>query len=155
MKKIKTLIAAAVLLTAFAACDKVPINGPLDGQWQMMRIETPDSVRDAKPLHAYLCFQLHLSEWNSEGHRYYAEFSHDGDSLLFWHFAHHSLHRTQADNNEWMTAAELAGGTDDNPDGLLDRWGIHSLDARFRVLTLNSSTLVLERNDTVLHLRKF
>lgn len=155
MKQIKTLIAAVLLLQALTACDKVPINGLLDGQWQMMRIETPDSVRDAKPLRAYLCFQLHLSEWNSEDQRYYAEFSHEGDSLLFRNFAHHSLHRTQSDNNEWLTAAEMAGGTDDNPHGLLDHWGIHTLDARFRVRTLSSSSLVLEQGDTVLHLRKF
>ena len=146
------------LLTAIfslTACDKVPINGPLDGQWQMLRVETPEGVRDVKDERAYLCFQLHLSEWNSQGHRYYAEFSHEGDSLLFGRFAHHSLHRTQADNNEWMTAAEMAGGSEDNPDGLLHKWGIHSLNARFRVRTLNSSSLVLEQADTTLYLRKF
>ena len=38
MNRLRYLLTAALL--ALAACDKMPENGPLDGQWQLMEIAT-------------------------------------------------------------------------------------------------------------------
>ena len=64
------------------SCDKVPINGDLDGLWQLTTIQTPESTRDVKSTRAYLSIQLHLSQWDNNGTTFYAHFVHEGD----WNF---------------------------------------------------------------------
>ena len=116
------------------SCDKVPINGDLDGLWQLTTIQTPESTRDVKSTRAYLSIQLHLSQWDNNG-------------TTFYDFAHASLHRDKNDDDDWITEEEMRGG-------IMDAWGIHSLDARYRTRQLDSDALVLERADTVLYFRK-
>ena len=130
-------------LLLLTSCDKVPINGDLDGFWQVTTIQVSDDVRDVRPAHSYLSFQLHLSQWDHAGIRYYAHFAHEGDSIRFYDFAHSSLHRSKADDNEWITEQEMR-------DGIMDAWGVHNLDARYRVRQLDGDAMVLERADTVL-----
>lgn len=116
--------------------------------WQIMTIQTPDGTRTVKSNRAYLSFQLHLSQWDCGTKRYYAHFSHTGDSIFFYDFKHDSLHRTKADDNEEITIEEMT------KEKIMDEWGVHHLDARYHVQHLNSDELVLERADTVLHFRK-
>lgn len=137
---------AAVLV--IISCDKVPINGPLDGMWQLTDIETSTGKTDAKPSRAYLSIQLHLSEWEINGKRYYSAFSKDNDSIYFERFRHHSLHRTSADDNEEVTTEELAAGA-------FDAFGIHTPSANFHINRLDGSHLELQRADTILIFRKF
>jgi len=151
-------IVAATVIAATAAissCDKVPINGDLDGMWQMMTIQTPAGTRDMKSTRAYLCIQLHLSQWDRGGNRYYAHFRREGDSIFFYDFYHHSLHRSKADDNEPITYEEMTKTDPSKGWPLMDAWGIHNLDARYRVQKLNSDALVLEKEDTTLTFRKF
>ena len=57
-----------IALLTLGACDKLPENGPLDGQWQLMEIATRQSPDDAdfslrepqKDNRIYWCFQLKL-----------------------------------------------------------------------------------------------
>ena len=141
-------IAAAA---TFCSCDKVPINGDLDGMWQIMTIQTPDGTRNVKSNQAYLSFQLHLSQWDMDhgSKRYYAHFSHSNDSIIFYDFKHDSLHRSKADDNEEITNDEMT------KEKVLDAWGVHNLDARYHVQRLNGDELILERADTILFFRKF
>lgn len=135
-------------MLVLTSCDKTPINGPLDGMWQLMSVETPAGVVDTKAEHAYISFQLHTSQWNHANDRLYSAFRHSGDSLFFDRFRHLSLHRTAADDDEPVTTDELA-------DGLMDAWGIHTTSARFKVVRLTNEHLTLNRADTTLMLRKF
>ena len=144
MKKIFILSFFALLLSS---CDKVPINGALDGMWQLTTIQTPQETRDVKATRAYLSIQLHLSQWDHTGTTFYAHFAHEGDSIRFYDFTHASLHRDKNDDDEWITAEEMRAG-------IMDAWGIHSLDARYRTRQLDSDALVLECADTVLYFRK-
>ena len=152
MKNRNIIIRIALVVALFAttgSCDKVPINGPLDGQWQLMSIETPEGSRQTKTHRTYLCFQLHLSQWFRPGKsNIYAHFTHQGDSIHFYDFAHASAQRKEGDNDEWVTPEEMAAG-------LMDDWGLHSTDITYHVGELNHSRLVLERADTVLTFRKF
>ena len=142
------------ILIAFAAvillgsCDKVPINGPLDGMWQLTSVQTPAGSRDALADRAYLSIQLHISEWECGGKRYYSAFNKDNDSICFERFLHHSLHRTSADDNDAVTKEELAAGA-------FDVWEIHTESARFRINRLDGSHLELQRADTIITFRKF
>ena len=143
---LSSYIAAAAML---CSCDKVPINGDLDGMWQIMTIQTPNGTRNVKSNRAYLSFQLHLSQWDCDKKRYYAHFTHSGDSIFFYDFKHDSRHRSKEDDNEEITNEEMT------KEKLLDAWGVHHLDARYHVQQLNNENLILERADTVLFFRKF
>ena len=144
-----------ILLSLMSACDKVPINGDLDGMWQIMTIQTPDGTRDVKSQRAYLAIQLHLSEWDCGNKRYYAHFQHHGDSLFFYDFFHDSQHRSKADDNERVTYEEMTKTDPSCEWPIMHVWGIHNLDARYRIRQLDSEHLTLERADTILSFRKF
>lgn len=141
------LLLLSVLLSA---CDKVPMNGDLDGMWQLMTIQTSDNLRNVKDQRAYICFQLHLTQWNDlKSNRYfYSHFIHTADSLFFFDIAHPSKHAVDDNEDEWVTAAEMQ-------DGLFDCWGIHQINPHFRVMKLDSRSLELQQADTLLTFRKF
>ena len=145
------LVATVILFPVFIflACDKTPANGPLDGQWQLMSITTRNDIRATKADQTYLCFQLQLTQWFQAGQRsYYAHFTHRADSIRFFDFVHTSRQTAAGDNDEWITPREMN-------QGIMDAWGIHSTDITYHVRQLNGSSLVLEREDTVLTFRKF
>ena len=148
-RKIPRIILPFILITQMlVGCDKVPMNGDLDGQWQLMEIQTPEGTRDVRDSRTYLSIQLHLCQWNHINMAYYSYFVHKGDSIRFYNFVHSSLHRTKEDDNERVTAKEMS-------EGLMDAWGIHSCDARYRIMQLNADKLELESADTLLFFRKF
>jgi len=117
--------------------------------WQLMSIETPDSIRQTKADQVYLSFQLHLTQWSRIDQRsLYAHFNHSGDSIRFYDFVYLSGQSTESDNDEWITPSEMAAG-------IMDAWGIHSTDITYHVQRLDGSHLVLERADTLITYRKF
>ena len=145
MFKVKwSMVIVALLL--MAACDKVPINGDLDGMWQLMSIETPEGKVDAKPRRVYMSVQLHLTQWNNllANRTFFARFTHRGDSIRFYDFVKSSGH------NSLITPADVA-----TENGLLNEWGIHSVDASYHIDRLTDSSLILHDNDTILTFRKF
>lgn len=151
MKKIFFILHSSsfILLALFlASCDKVPMNGDLDGLWQLMTVQTGQEIRDVKSNRSFLSFQLHLTQWEHEGSCFYAHFIHEGDSIRFYDFTHASLHRSKADDDEWVTEEDMRNGA-------MDAWGVHNLDARYRVRQLDGEALILEKADTTLFFRKF
>lgn len=144
------VLLALLATLLLAACDKLPVNGDLDGQWHLLSIQTPSAQRDLRDSLVFLSIQLQLAQWNDRAHsrQYYSHFVHSGDSIFFSGFAHTSAHTLESNNDEWATAAEMSRG-------LMDAWGIHSTDARFRVLRLTDSDLQLQQADTLLLFRKF
>ena len=56
MKRFFIILFAAMM---FVACDKVYINGDLDGMWQLQRVERGDEV--VAPVDIYYSFQRHLT----------------------------------------------------------------------------------------------
>ena len=148
--KLRNMLLGVFLMTlAPTACDKVPMNGALDGQWQLLSIATPDGTRDVKDMQNFLCFQLHLTQWYKPGKsNIYAHFEHSGGNIHFFDFAHSSKQASSGDNDEWVTPREMN-------EGILDGWGVHSTDITYHVRRLDGSRLVLECADTVLTFRKF
>lgn len=57
MKKIITTIICAIALTA---CDKVYINGELDGMWRVSQVEYTDST--CQPTDIFYSFQRHMTQ---------------------------------------------------------------------------------------------
>lgn len=140
-----------MVVAALTACDKTPMNGALDGMWQLTSVETPEGTRTTTNDRLFVSFQLHLTQWEVPGTMrvYYAHFSHRGDSLCFFDFTTQALHDlSEGDDDHLITPAEMA-------NGLLDAWGVHTTDARYKVLRLNHQSLILQAQDTTLTFRKF
>jgi hypothetical protein len=78
MKKIVWLM--GILLT-MEACEKIPINGKLDGRWQLMNIEYPNGTSES-PERTYYSVQLHMINlYKVGGANLYGTFAHEDDSL--------------------------------------------------------------------------
>ena len=149
----RNILIVLLSLILCVSCDKVPMNGDLDGMWQLMRVEDENGAKDVKADKLYMSFQLHLVQFdgkndkgNFQSRLYYAHFKHEGDSLFIYDLSYNSQNATSEDNNEWFTDADLYK---------LKPWGIYSLDSRYKVLKLNSDAMVLRHEDLVLTYRKF
>ena len=58
MDTMKRYIIAVLLILIVSACGKMPINGDLDGRWQIMKIEYA-SGEEENPERAYYSVALH------------------------------------------------------------------------------------------------
>ena len=151
----KNIFFLLLCLVFFASCDKVPMNGDLDGMWQLMVKEDANGIKNVKSDKIYMSFQLHLIQLDGpdkdNGGRfrprfYYGRFKHEGDSLFIYELCHDSKNETAADNNEWIKESEL---------DKLEQWGIYSLNNRYKVVKLDSDAMILRHEDLVLTYRKF
>jgi hypothetical protein len=63
-----------LLLSTVFSCDKLPMNGDLDGMWQLMSVEMDGEVSDVKSRKRYWSFQLHLVQFSrgDNTNRYFA-----------------------------------------------------------------------------------
>lgn len=153
MSKVLRSLFLAVLLLLCVGCDKTPINGKLDGMWQLMTIQTPDGTRDMKQNQAYISIQLHLAEWwtpnlSWDTYHYFSHFEHRADSLVFFDLCRASAHTVTGSDDVPLTARQMH-------EGALDHWGVHTLHTRYRVVKLTAKHLTLEKEDTVYAFRKF
>ncbi len=130
------------------SCDKMPMNGDLDGMWQLMTEQTEQTTVSRKSDRMYISFQLHTAQFDGHGssRQYYSTFTHHGDSLRFVTICRASQNETADDDNIPLTADDIS---------LMNDWGIYEPDPAFRVLTLDESTLVLRSRFSTLRFRKF
>jgi hypothetical protein len=81
----KGILILSAILTMLVSCDKVYINGELDGMWQLQRVESGETAK--YPLDIYYSFQRHLvqiSENYEEGLplRYLGNMEYNGETLI-------------------------------------------------------------------------
>ena len=88
MKKALTILIAILSLTA---CDKVYINGDLDGMWQLQQVEKEGNIE--YPEGIYYSFQRHMAQVgkyyeNAEQlpKRYLGEMDYSGNILIVYNF---------------------------------------------------------------------
>lgn len=132
----KLLIISIVLL--LAACDKVPMNGNLDGMWQLMAIQdnATSSISEVKENRLYYSFQLHLVQLNNG--EAYAHFSHRNDSIVMY---------------DWCKG----NGTNDKitDPTVLNKFGLYELRDSFKVEVLTHDKMQLRSRKATLSFRKF
>ncbi|MCM1483830.1 MAG: lipocalin-like domain-containing protein [Muribaculaceae bacterium] len=64
MKRLtQTIILTILCLVAATSCTKRPINGDLDGQWQLMSVERTDGTTTVPDPRVYYCFFLHTAQF--------------------------------------------------------------------------------------------
>ncbi|MDE6143374.1 MAG: lipocalin-like domain-containing protein [Muribaculaceae bacterium] len=126
------LVACQVLSVS---CQKSPINGDLDGQWQVMSVEPqpeePDQMFDTR---LYYCFSLHVCQLSIPGGVWLSgRLSFNGDEI----------------------ALEFPESLNILEKRALLQYGINHNPVTFRVETLDKSRLVMRDGETVVTLRKF
>lgn len=47
----------------FVGCGKMPINGKLDGRWQLMQVDYHSNGTQVRPAYTYYDFSLHLMQF--------------------------------------------------------------------------------------------
>ena len=129
MDTMKRYIIGALLLLMASACGKMPINGDLDGRWQIMKIEYASGEEEV-PERAYYSVALHtinlmkVGVSNQTGNMEYT-----GDSLFVV-----------------MPISKV--------EDLLP-FGMNGTEQRFGVKELTSNHLVLQSDYARLQFRKF
>lgn len=134
-KNIVILLTSFLLTALLAACQKSPINGDLDGQWQVMIVEPepvdPDPMFDTR---LYYCFYMHVCQLSIPGGTWIAGNMNYSDNQLSINFP------------KELNSLEL---------NALSQYGINSNPVVFDIEYLDGKKLVLRNEETVVTLRKF
>lgn len=146
----KYLLPCLLAIFAFVACDKMPENGDLDGQWQMTSIkhldhDAPSTLKLKGKV--YWNFQLKLlsiytpDEPHDQGSNYtFCRFQVKGDSL---HITDSYVHSMNIDIKLDETATYL------------DVVGLHNNRESYAIQTLTDSRMVLRSDYHELEFRKW
>lgn len=148
-KRLPSLLASLSLLCGIlSACDKMPMNGDLDGMWQLMSEERDSATTDLQATRHYISFQLHTAQFSTATNSrcFYARFLHIDDSLHFHSICANSSNASDSDDNTPIPLDSVAS---------LHPWGFYELTPSFAVVKLTSSTLVLQSPHSRLRFRKF
>lgn len=124
-----------VIALGASSCQKSPINGDLDGQWQIMSVEPEpsDMIIDEN---LYYCFSLHVCQLTYYGNGYTSGIlAFDGNSI--------SLSFPNLDMNN------------DRNIKLLRQYGIYSNPVVFQVDYLDKDKLIMKSEESRVILRKF
>lgn len=138
MKRI--ILILSVITATLLSCDKVYINGDLDGMWQLQKVEFSDSA--AYPQDIYYSFQRHLvqvSENYEEGLplRYIGDLDYTGDTLRISGFRK-------------FLEEEIVAGMNE-----LERFFLYDTVTVFKVEVLDDSQLTLRSNRALYRLKKW
>lgn len=135
VKNIFLTILLTLCLVSLPACQKSPINGDLDGRWQIMEMDIDGHSEVVKDKQLYYNFSLHVCNLSFYGGSYTdGFFQYDNDSITI-NFPY--IHTEQGMEN-------------------LLRYGISSNPVVFEVVYLDKNKLILkEGNNNVITLRKF
>ena len=127
-------IAILIGLLILPACQKSPINGDLDGRWQIMEIERNGEVKEVKEDQLYYNFYMHVCNLSS-----YGEIN------------------PEANFNFENNTIELSFPYVNTETGMrrLNLFGIYSNPVEFEVLYLDKKKLIMENDECLLTLRKF
>lgn len=124
----KNRILFLVCLIILGSCGKMPINGDLDGRWQLMKIVFHTHHEVVEPSFTYYDVNLHLMQLK-KGEAINARFTHTEDSLFI-----RTIHSTK---NE------------------VRKFGLCDTIQHFYVEKLTSKKMILDSDSSRLEFRKF
>lgn len=157
MKRLIIIAIAIICILATSCENKWPVNGYLDGMWQVMEIKhdgewvykydenNPPANRNIY----YVSIQLKLFELSNRGmpHMYYGYFNREGERIRFYQTSYYSSNESNKDDNVLI------------PDSMINTtikpWGLNKTDESFNIVTLSDDDWVLENASTTIVLRKF
>ena len=128
----RILPVAAILATGLAACQKSPVNGDLDGQWQVTDVTPPVNHPEFSG-RLYYCFSLQVCQLTTGPVYTSGNLRFNGDRLsLDFPFA---TSPEAADSLRW--------------------WGINSNPVAFTIRSLDKDRLVMSDGEVTVTMRKF
>ncbi|MBR6649685.1 MAG: lipocalin-like domain-containing protein [Bacteroidaceae bacterium] len=140
MKRITYLLMLMLLLATFASCDKVYINGNLDGMWRLDNVQYSDST--VQPERVFYSFQRHLVQ---VGKYYDEEFP-----VRFLGNLHYSGN-TMSVSNFHSFPMELYPATVE----MLRDFHLYSDSTTFTIVTLNKDKLIMSNEERIYSLTKW
>ena len=137
MKKVLYILISIALLTA---CDKVYINGELDGMWRLEKVVYPDST--VHPNQIFYSFQRHMTQVSEHNDstlpkRFLGNLYYDGTTLSMSHFYVFPLESYPATIN------------------MLKRFHLYSDSTVFQVQSLDKEWLIMKNGERTYALRKW
>lgn len=135
------LIICAACLFIFPSCRKTPINGKLDAQWQIMKIEYLEDAEEWAPAQRrYIDINLHVvnlrsvSENESSGAVIAGNLNYDkGTSIVTMDFPYNTGNSASA----------------------LQSWGIYSNPVVFHIIKLDGKELIMKSSETIVTCRRY
>lgn len=124
-----------IIMLICTGCPKQPINGDLDGQWQIMEV-TPEAPEIVTTERLYMCFYLHTVQLSYYGKNPWAA----GNILLY---------------KDKTLSLDFPYETSEESIALLKQYGIYNNPVTFTIEHLDSKKLILRDGDVVVTLRKF
>ncbi len=133
LTRILISISLILILSGVSGCQKSPINGNLDGMWQVMSVE-PEVDNPHFDSSIYYNFNLHVVQLSIYGGVWIS------GNMRF------------EDDELWLQFPNA-----DAPDTIdaLHQYGINSNPVAFKVIHLDRKRMVLRDGDTTVTLRKF
>lgn len=136
----KKAILILVATLALSACDKVYINGDLDGMWRLESVVYPDST--SMPDQIFYSFQRHLVQVSKHDgtelpKRFLGSLDYRGTTLSMSNFQRFPL-------EEYPATTEM-----------LKEFHLYSDSTAFNVITLDEERLILENGERIYSLRKW
>lgn len=137
LTRIISVLSAVVMLSAMSSCRKAPINGALDGQWQLMTVDRADGTQIVPEHRVYYCFYLHTSNLMSPNvDKATANMTYVKDKELTLEFPYETSERLEwfyIDPDDCVSLPDIS----ENPDAT-------GVTIRFDIKKLDSSSLVME-----------
>lgn len=105
MKSLRIITLILAICSCFTNCQKLPMNGDLDGMWQLMTVNGKKVERQT-----YISIQLHLAQLtygDTKNEFYYCHFKHQGSTMRFFDFCYPCGHENWNQDNEKLPEADL------------------------------------------------
>ena len=136
----RRIVFTLLTTVALAACDKVYINGDLDGMWRLESVLYPDST--ALPDRVFYSFQRHLVQVSKHDgtelpKRFLGNLDYRGSTLSMSNFYSFPLEKYPATTE------------------MLKEFHLYSDSTAFRVVALDEESLILENGGRTYTLRKW
>lgn len=136
-----------IIMILTCSCDKKwPINGNLDGYWQLMTVETKSDGVKTNCHRMYIGIQLHMIELKDLGNNgyknFFGELNYDEDKNIV-------VIKNLKEKVSTSDNGQMADIKDLNP------YGINSQETVFDVIKADGKTLILESDYARLTMRSF
>lgn len=136
---------AVLALGVLPGCNKMPINGKLDGNWQIMQIELPAEdgtyVATVPELRRYFNISLHVFQM-----RYVTAGESPGRA---------ESGNLSYDKKEGRFTVDFPYNTDAGGMKWLEPYGVYSNPVTFEILRLDSKNLVVRTPESIITCRRY
>lgn len=136
------LLFGIVTLISLPSCRKAPINGKLDAQWQIMKIEhIEDGVEQIPALRTYVDINLHVVNLRNVTQ------SENAGAVIAGNLNY--------DKDAATVTMDFPYNTEGGKLLALQSWGIYSNPVVFHIVKLDGKQLILKSSESIITCRRY